>query len=137
MGFPGVERQGGEGFGIPGSLPPHIMYDMYVCVIWYMHACMHTVCNGLADSKRMLRHEHASSRDQNYLQGKKMTHLRNEKASVTGADGVKASVEETEPGGRLGPHRGDPAISLPKAPAFGLAGARCRGPGRHQGGGDT
>ena len=63
----------------------------------------------------------------------KITHLRHEKASVSGADGAKARVNETEPRGRQSPH--GPCLQSPSRgrrearSVFSLAGARCRGPG--------
>ena len=67
---------------------------------------MRFVCYGLADIKRMCRHWHAASRGQNHIQGREVTHVRDEKASVVGADGARANVGETGPRGRLRPHRG-------------------------------
>ena len=75
----------------------------------------------------------------------KMTHLRQEKASMFGADRARARVDDTQPRGRQCPH--SPCLQSPfpehrearGAPlgcstVFNLAGARCRGAGGSQGG---
>lgn len=51
----------------------------------------------------------------------KMMRLRNEKASVVGADGVRAGVEKTELRGRQGAQHSDLAVSFPRA----LGSQRC------------
>lgn len=67
----------------------------------------------------------------------KITHLRHEKASLSGADGAQARVNETEPRGRQSPH--GPCLQSPSLgrrearSVFSLAGARCMGPGGNQG----
>lgn len=60
-----------------------------------------------------------------------ITHLRHEKASLSGADGAQARVNETEPRGRQSPH--GPCLQSPSLgrrearSVFSLAGASCMG----------
>lgn len=122
------------------------MYDM-VCYV-----CMHPICYGLADIQRCVGVSwlkdggsmHPAEGRTMWRKGK-MIRLRQEKASMFGADRVRARVDDTQLRGRQCPHsprlqspfpghREARGVPLGCSAVFSLAGARCRGPGENQGG---